>query len=260
MENKTLEVLYARKSVRAYEDRPIPEEDVRRILNAAVQAPSAGNMALWTIIRVTDEEKKRRLAVTCDNQPFIAKAPLVLVFCADYKRWFDAFSALDLGGEALRRPGEGDLMLAAVDTVIAAHASVVAADALGYGSCHIGDILEHCEEQREILGLPEYVTPICMAVYGVPTQQQIERKKPARFDLDELVHENAYRDVGAQGMRKMLERRQSLSGEAFDRWMLAFCKRKWNSAFSEEMTRSTKASIDAWVRGRAVPAPTSEEA
>ena len=249
MSNPTIELLSARKSVRAYEDRLIPEEDVQRILNAAVQAPSAGNMALWTIIRVTDEEKKRRLSVTCDNQPFIAKAPLVLVFCADYKRWFDAFASLDLGGEPLRRPGEGDLMLAAVDTTIAAHASVVAADALGYGSCYIGDILEHREEQRDILGLPAYVTPICMAVYGVPTPQQIERKKPARFDVDELVHENVYRDVGSEGMRDMLKKRQGLSGEAFERWLLAFCKRKWNCDFSGEMTRSTKASIDAWMRG-----------
>lgn len=248
MANSTIDLLYARKSVRAYEDTPIPEEDVRAILEAAVQAPSAGNMALWTIIRVTDEEKKRRLAVTCDNQPFIAKAPLVLVFCADYKRWFDVLSTLDMGDEALRRPGEGELMLAAVDTTIAAHASVVAADALGYGSCYIGDILEHCEEQREILGLPEYVTPICMAVYGVPTRQQIERKKPARFDVDELVHVNAYRDVGGEGMRKMLQKRQGLSGEEFERWLLAFCRRKWNSDFSREMTRSTKKSIGEWVK------------
>lgn len=249
--NETIELLNARKSVRAYEDRPIPEEDVRAILEAAVQAPSAGNMALWTILRVTDEEKKRRLSVTCDNQPFIAKAPLVLVFCADYKRWFDAFSSLDLGGEPLRRPGEGDLMLAAVDTVIAAHASVVAADALGYGSCYIGDILEHCEEQREILDLPAYVTPICMAVYGVPTAQQRARKKPPRFAVEELVHENTYRDAGAQGMRAMLMRRQGLEGEDFERWLLAFCKRKWNCDFSGEMTRSVRRSIEAWTRGEA---------
>ena len=249
MSNPTVELLRARKSVRAYEKEPIPEEDVQSILEAAVQAPSAGNMDLWTIIRVTDEEKKRRLSVTCDNQPFIASAPLVLVFCADYRRWFDAFESLELG-EPLRRPGEGDLMLAAVDTVIAAHASVVAADALGYGSCYIGDILEHVEEQREILGLPAYVTPICMAVYGKPTRQQIERPKPPRFAVSELVHENTYRLEGAQGMREMLARRQGLEGEAFDKWLLAFCRRKWNCDFSGEMTRSVKKAIEDWNEGK----------
>ena len=248
MSNPTIELLRARKSVRAYEKEPIPEEDVQRILEAAVQAPSAGNMALWTIIRVTDEEKKRRLSVTCDNQPFIATAPLVLVFCADYRRWYDVFASLELD-EPLRRPGEGDLMLAAVDTVIAAHASVVAADALGYGSCYIGDILENIEQQREILELPAYVTPICMAVYGKPTQQQIDRPKPPRFAVSELVHENTYRLEGAQGMRAMLSRRQGLEGEAFDQWLSAFCRRKWNGAFSEEMTRSTAKAIEDWSKG-----------
>ena len=246
--NETIRTLMERKSVRAYEKREIPEEDVQTILRAAVEAPSAGNMQLWSIIRVTDEEKKKRLAASCDNQPFIASAPLVLVFCADYKRWFDLFATLDLG-EELRRPAEGDFMLAAVDTVIAAHASVVAADALGYGSCYIGDILENCETQREILGLPQYVKPVCMAVYGVPTQQQIERKKPARVDMNLLVHENEYHAAGAQAFRAALGERQGLDGEALDRWLPAFTKRKWNCDFSREMSRSSKQMIEEWVRG-----------
>lgn len=186
MNNETMQLLYNRKSVRAYEKRPIPEADVQAILRAAIEAPTAGNMTLWSAIRVTDEAKKKRLSETCDNQPFIAAAPLVLVFCADYKRWYDLFASLELG-ETLRRPGEGDMMLAMVDAVIAAHASVVAADALGYGSCYIGDIIECCEQQREILGLPAYVMPVCMAVYGVPTEFQRERQKPARFDVRDIV-------------------------------------------------------------------------
>ena len=82
MNNETMQLLYNRKSVRAYEKQPIPEADVQAILRAAVEAPTAGNMTLWSAIRVTDEAKKKRLSETCDNQPFIAAAPLVLVFCA----------------------------------------------------------------------------------------------------------------------------------------------------------------------------------
>ena len=128
--NEMIRQLMERKSVRAYEPVGIPEQDVQTILEAAVQAPSAGNMALWTAIRVSDPEKKQRLSVSCDNQPFIAKAPLVLVFCADYKRWFDLFGTLDLDAP-LRRPGEGDFLLSMLDATIAAQSSVVAADALG---------------------------------------------------------------------------------------------------------------------------------
>ena len=247
--NETIRLLMERKSVRQFVMEEMPEEDIRTILEAAVQAPTAGNKSLWTAIHVTDPEKKLALSKSCDNQPFIATAPLVLVFCADYKRWFDMYKTLDLG-EELRVPGEGDFLLAAADTFIAAHASVVAADALGYGSCYIGDIIENCDIQREILGLPEYVKPVCMAVYGRPTQNQIDRKKPPRFKVEDLVHENTYRAIDAQQMVDMLAERQNLEGEALDRWLLAFCKRKWNCDFSREMTRSAAQMIREWCEGK----------
>ena len=242
MKNETIELLYNRKSVRAYEKREIPEEDVQKILRAAIEAPTAGNMTLWSAIRVTDEAKKKRLSETCDNQPFIASAPLVLVFCADYKRWYDLFATLDLG-EELRKPGEGDLMLAMMDTIIAAHASVVAADALG-------DIIERCEQQREILGLPEYVKPVCMVVYGIPTEFQKTRKKPARFEADDIVFENEYQSRDPEQMRRMLENRQDKHGEELERWIIAHCKRKWNCDFSREMTRSAAKMIQEWREGK----------
>ena len=249
MKNETIELLYNRKSVRAYEKREIPEEDVQKILRAAIEAPTAGNMTLWSAIRVTDEAKKKRLSETCDNQPFIASAPLVLVFCADYKRWYDLFATLDLG-EELRKPGEGDLMLAMMDTIIAAHASVVAADALGCGSCYIGDIIERYEQQREILGLPEYVKPVCMVVYGIPTEFQKMRKKPARFEADDIVFENEYQSRDPEQMRRMLENRQDKHGEELERWIIAHCKRKWNCDFSREMTRSAAKMIQEWREGK----------
>ena len=248
--NETIKLLMERKSVRQFVQEEMPREDVEAILNAAVQAPSAGNMTLWTIINVTDPAKKLALSKSCDNQPFIATAPLVLVFCADYRRWFEVFKTLDLG-EELRVPAMGDFMLATADTIIAAHATVVAADALGYGSCYIGDIIEHCDTQREILGLPEYVKPVCMAVFGKPTQSQIDRKKPPRFELSDVVHENCYKqEQGADEMIRMLKERQGLDDEAFDRWIMAFTKRKWNCDFSREMTRSAAQMIREWCEGK----------
>ena len=80
--NEVLCQLHDRKSVRAYEDRPVEPEIKRAVLEAAIQAPTAGNMALYTILDITDPEKKAALAKSCDDQPFIAQAPMVLIFCA----------------------------------------------------------------------------------------------------------------------------------------------------------------------------------
>ena len=77
--NEIIESLYKRKSMRVYEERTIPEEMKRIILEAAAQAPSAGCQQLYTILDITDKELKVALSETCDNQPFIAKAPMVLV-------------------------------------------------------------------------------------------------------------------------------------------------------------------------------------
>ena len=86
--NEIIQSLLDRKSVRAYTDQEISEENVQLILNAAMQAPTAGNQQLYTILRITDPKKKHRLSISCDNQPFIEQARLVLVFfsCPAVKR------------------------------------------------------------------------------------------------------------------------------------------------------------------------------
>lgn len=91
--NEILKSLHGRKSVRVFEERKIPASIKREILLAAMAAPSAGNQQLYTILDITDQSIKNRLAVTCDNQPFIAKAPMVLIFLADCQKWYDAYEA-----------------------------------------------------------------------------------------------------------------------------------------------------------------------
>jgi FMN reductase (NADPH)/FMN reductase [NAD(P)H] len=91
--NQVMDVLLKRKSVRVYEDREISADVRAEILKATLRAPTAGNMMLYSIVEVTDQKIKDKLAITCDNQPFIARAPMVWLFLADYQRWFDYFMA-----------------------------------------------------------------------------------------------------------------------------------------------------------------------
>ena len=72
MGNEVIKELLERKSVRVYTDQPISEEDKKVILQAAMEAPTAGNQQLYTILDITDQELKEKLSETCDHQPFIA--------------------------------------------------------------------------------------------------------------------------------------------------------------------------------------------
>ena len=241
--NQTIAEIRARKSVRVYEDRPIPAEVKEAILDAALQAPTAGNMTLYTILDITDPTIKAALAKSCDNQPFIATAPMVLIFCADYRRWYDVFCKYE---DPVRTPAMGDLFLSQADTIIAAQNAVVAAESLGLGSCYIGDVVENFEYHQQLLKLPRYVVPAAMVCFGYPTEQQKNRKKPTRFALSDIVHENGYDMEKSAAMDRMLMEKEKLSAEELEGWVRRFCKRKWNSEFSREMSRSCAAMVKDW--------------
>lgn len=256
--NQTIATLMNRRSVRAYTEQQLSLETRRTILEAALRAPTAGAMMLYSVIEVEDQALKDKLAVTCDHQPFIAKAPYVLLFLADYQRWTDYYQLCDV--EALcarenlkpRQPQAGDLMLACCDALIAAQTSVIAAEALGVGSCYIGDIMERYEVHREMFDLPPYVFPITLLCFGYPTEQQKNREQVPRFEQEFVVYKNKYRRLKAEDFERMYSAAES-------RWNPAAYEksavnpgqhtylRKFAAAFSLEMNRSARAAMAQWL-------------
>ena len=124
--------------------------------------------------------------------------------------------------------------------------AVVAAHSLGLGSCYIGDITENFEYHKELLNLPQYVVPAAMLCFGYPTRQQLEREKPVRFQVEDIVHENGYSKEKADAMPQMLSQRNGKTGEEFGRWMTKFRQFKWDSEFSREMSRSCGEMVRHW--------------
>ncbi len=242
--NEVIRQLHERKSVRAFTDKAIDPAVKHEILLAACAAPTAGNQQMYTILDITDQQLKQRLSVSCDNQPFIAEAQMVLIFCADFKKWYDLYKAENCNPRAL---GVGDLMLSVQDAVIAAQNAVTAAHSFGLGSCYIGDIMENCEIHRALLHLPSYVFPAAMVVFGYPTQQQIDRKKPDRCALSYIVHENTYHELSKVQLEEMFDYKKGVL--PFDEWCSRFCERKHNSDFSREMSRSVAMYLKDYLKG-----------
>ena len=150
--------------------------------------------------------------------------------------------------DEVRKPDMGDLFLAEADTLVAAQNAVVAAHSLGLGSCYIGDITENFEYHKELLNLPQYVVPAAMLCIGYPTAQQLQRPKPPRHAVSAMVHENGYNLEKAGEMTEMLANQQGKTGEELADYIRRFCKRKWNSEFSVEMSRSCTEMVKDWCK------------
>jgi FMN reductase (NADPH)/FMN reductase [NAD(P)H] len=209
-------------------------------------------------VDVTDQSIKNTLAKTCDNQPFIARAPLVWLFLADYQRWYDYFIVCGVErvcaekNVPMRKPEEGDLFLACCDALIAAQNAVVAAESFGIGSCYIGDIMEQYETHKELFNLPKYVFPICMLCFGYPTRQQVDREQTPRFDQKFIIFENQYQRFEKTDFDEMFDDRErnrskSDTPDAPANIGQAMYQRKFSAEFSIEMSRSVRAILKEWI-------------
>lgn len=257
--NETLTLLMKRRTVRAYQDRPISDADKLAIQQATLRAPTGGNMAPYAIIDVQDPRKKAKLADLCDHQPMIAKAPMVWVYVLDWQKWYDWFRldhCDEKSGIPMHTPSLGDLDISLQDALIAAQTSVIAAESLGIGSCYIGDIIENGEEVQKLLDLPRFTMPACMLIFGYKPvhdhELPLEERCPVKdmFMTDSYHHrpleeiQKAYHEQEAKGRsvgRIPYERKGSLADYCY--------RRKYTSLFMKEMTRSMQYWLRRWCDG-----------
>ena len=249
--NPTLALINARTSTRTYSADPITVAEREAVLQATLRAPTAGAMMLYSIIQIDDQALKERLAQTCDDQPFIARAPWVLVFAADMQRWMDLFAASDVrslpGVEYRDAPGLGDLMMACSDALIAAQTAVVAAESLGIGSCYIGDILEQAETHAELLGLPHHTLPVAMVCFGRP----LKPRPPTPHCISHVIHTDRYHrltPVELGDLSAELSEMYAPHGLApgFANYPQSIYQRKFATDFMAEMNRSVAWWLRRW--------------
>ena len=150
-----LDLILSRRSIRRYEDKDLPEEVLQQILEAGRQAPSAVNRQPFRFIVVNDHDLLKNL---CDNliNRFVKRAPIVIVGCADVKSFLTGKWAI-------------------VDTSIAMQNMVIAAWALGIGSCWIGGCNE--KEIKKLLKIPDKWKFVALLTLGYPAEQPKPRRK-----------------------------------------------------------------------------------
>ena len=159
---EVFEGIVSRYSVRDYEKKDVPNELIGQMLEAAVRAPSAGNIQPWEFIVVKDVETKRELASAALKQRFIQEAPVVIVVCTDPEKSANKY------GE------RGKSLYCIQDTAAAIENMLLTATSLGLGTCWIGAFEE--EEVKKVLSIPQKIKPVALITVGFP----IEFEKPTR--------------------------------------------------------------------------------
>jgi len=168
-----------RRSIRTFKSDPVPETLLKEILEAAQWAPSAGNCQARGFIIVKNPEIKRRLCEAALEQSFIEEAPVDIVVCANEER-----SAAVYGGR-------GRNLYCILDAAAAVQNILLAAHALGLGTCWVGAYSD--EEVAKALDLPEWIKPIAIIPIGYPAEKP---SPPRRIPLESLVYREHYRASG----------------------------------------------------------------
>ena len=159
------EAIRKRRSIRAYQDQPVPEDVLRRVLEAARLAPSARNRQEWRFVVVRDTERRRALAEAANGQEFVAQAPVCLAFCAT------KLHVMGCGVDA-----------GIVDTSIPFAYVTLAAAAEGLGTCWLGAFSQ--EKAKRVLGVPESALVVGLTPLGYPAEEPAAR---ARRKFEEVV-------------------------------------------------------------------------
>ena len=199
-----MDSLNKRRSIRKYADKEISNELLTRLLKEAERTQTMGNLQLYSVVVTRSEEKKRQLAPAHFNQPMVTGAPVVLTFCADFRRtsrWAEERKAV---------PGYDNFLSfinAASDALLYTQTFCNLADEEGLGYCYLGTTIYMPQQIIDVLELPRLVMPIATITLGWPDENP---PLSDRLPVESIIHEETYRDYTPELIDRFYTEKESL--------------------------------------------------
>jgi nitroreductase len=169
------EAIKGRRSIRNFKPDEVSEKDVERLIEAAVSAPSAGNIQPWELVVVRKPEIRRKLVEAAYGQSFVEEAPVVIVVCANEDRSSQRYGI------------RGKTLYCLQDTAAATQNMLLTAYSLGLGTCWIGAFKE--DEARATLKIPIGIRPVALVPVGYPGKSTSARQKRP---MENIVHHDTF--------------------------------------------------------------------
>lgn len=193
-----------RKSIRKYSDKEVSQELLASLLEEAEHTPTMGNLQLYSVVVTRSAEMKAKLAPAHFNQPMVTSAPVVLTFCADFRRtslWAENRKAV---------PGYDNFLSfinAATDTLLYCQTFCNIAEEAGLGTCFLGTTVYMPQMLIDTLQLPKLTFPVATITLGWPDENPAQSD---RLPLKAIVHEETYHDYTPQRIDDCYAYKESL--------------------------------------------------
>lgn len=193
-----------RKTIRKYSDKEVPNSLLHQLLTEAERTPTMGNLQLYSVVVTRSEEMKRQLAPAHFNQPMVTEAPVVLTFCADYRRtttWANNRQAT---------PGYDNFLSflnAATDALLFCQSFCNLAEAQGLGTCFLGTTVYQPQLIIDTLHLPQLVMPVATITLGWPAENPDQTD---RLSLEAVIHEETYHDYTPDSINRFYAEKEAL--------------------------------------------------
>jgi nitroreductase len=194
------DLMMKRRSARNFEDKEIPEEITKQLLDVVTNAPSGGNIQPISVIVVQDADARKELARMVGDQPWVRNAPLSMIFCIDFhriKKWASMFDT-DYEGEKASL----SFLIAYADLMCSAQNVVILAENHGLGSVYIGTILDVIDQARAYFSMPKLVLPMMVLSVGYPKTIPMNIPKLKR---EVIAHKEKYQMMSDEEIKQAFE-------------------------------------------------------
>lgn len=198
-----MKTIDTRRSIRKYQRGDVDDELINRLLAQAERTQTMGNLQLYSVVVTRSGEQKRKLAPAHFHQPMVTQAPVVLTFCADFRRtcsWAENRKA---------QPGYDNFLSfvnAATDTLLYCQTFCNLAEEAGLGLCFLGTTLYNPESIIDTLQLPRLVMPVATITLGWPDETP---SLTDRLPLAAIVHQETYRDYTPERIDQFYREKES---------------------------------------------------
>ena len=199
-----MQTINTRRSIRRYQDKDVDNTLLTRLIKEAERTQTMGNLQLYSVVVTRSEELKAKLAPAHFNQPMVTGAPVVLTFCADYRRttlWAEQRQAT---------PGYDNplsFVNAMTDALLFCQTFCNLAEEEGLGCCFLGTTVYQPQNIIDTLQLPELVFPVATITLGWPDENP---PLSDRLPVSTIIHEETFHDYSAADIDKAYAYKEQL--------------------------------------------------